>query len=440
MARGTNTTNTQRPPGYTRGLFSGGFKRRDFRSASTQASGSEGASLLQSGDEAGTAPEDRAFRPDVQGLRAIAVMVVLLNHLGFPGMANGGVGVDIFFVISGFVITGILLREEARTRHTNIPAFYARRARRILPMAVLVIAVVVVVDRIVDGAALSHDVAIDGRYDALFQANGGYLRTWLQGHLHDGYTGPFPPPSLGGLAVYWSLAIEEKFYIVYPMLFLVIAAIPLRWVSVRVRLAVVLTGIIAASFLYAYGKPPPIGFYFSTPARAWELGAGCLLAVSTLWLRRIPTEVATFMTWIGLGGLIFVILYPPLLYPWPHGLPLLSVIATGLIIAGGTAVPTFGSELVLGRRPLQWLALWSFSLYLVHKPLVVWAVQLTGRPLSLVEEFVVGVIAIAVAAACYALIENPIRHSRLLVRSASASIAMGVLLIASCVILTIAVP
>ena len=436
MARGINT---QRPPGYTRGLLSSGFKRRDFRSVSKQTGATEVAPLLQSGDEAGTAPEDRAFRPDVQGLRAIAVMVVLLNHLSFPGMANGGVGVDIFFVISGFVITGILLREEARTRHTNIPAFYGRRARRILPMAVFVIAVVVIVDRIVDGAALSRDVAIDGRYDALFQANGGYLRTWLQGTFHDAYTGPLPPQGLSGLAVYWSLAIEEKFYIVYPMLFLLIAAIPLRWVSVRIRLSVVLTVIIAASFVYAYGKPPPIGWYFSTPARAWELAAGCLLAVTTLWLRRIPAGVATFMTWIGLGGLIFVILYQTPI-PWPHGMPLLPVLATGLIIAGGTAVPRFGSELVLSRRPLQLLALWSFSLYMVHKPIVVWAVQLTGQPLSLVEEILVGVIAIAVAAACYALIENPIRHSRLLVRSAPASIAMGVLLIASCVILTIAVP
>ena len=367
-------------------------------------------------------------------------MVVLLSHLRFPGVRNGGIGVDIFFVISGFVITGILMREEARTRHTNIPAFYGRRARRILPMAILVIAVVVVVDRIVDGAALSHDVAIDGRYDALFSGNGGYLRSWLQGSLHDGYTGPLPPPSLGGLNVYWSLGVEEKFYVVYPLLFLVIAAIPLRRVSVRVRLSVVLTAIIAASFLYAYSKPPPIGFYFSTPARAWELGAGCLLAVSTLWLRRIPVAVATCMTWVGLGGLLFVILYPPLLYPWPHGLPVLSVIATGLIIAGGAAIPKFGSELVLGRRPLQLLALWSFSLYLVHVPIQVWATQLRGRPLSLAEEIVVGVISIAVAAACYTMIENPIRHSRVLVRSAPASIALGVLLVASCIILTIAVP
>jgi peptidoglycan/LPS O-acetylase OafA/YrhL len=430
---------SQRPPGYTHALLSRVSKRRDFRSSTKQAPGSGVAPLLESGDEAGTAPGDRAFRPDIQGLRAIAVMVVLLNHLGFPGMANGGVGVDVFFVISGFVITGILLREEARTGHTNIPAFYARRARRILPMAVFVIAVVVIVDRIVDGAALSRDVAIDGRYDALFQANGGYLRTWLQNSLHDFYTGPLPPQGLGGLAVYWSLAIEEKFYIVYPMMFLLIAAIPLRWVSVRIRLSVVLAVIIAASFAYAYSKPPPIGWYFSTPSRAWELGAGCLLAVSTLWLRRIPVPVATCMTWVGLGGLIFVILYQTPM-AWPHGLPLLPVIATGLIIAGGSVVPRFGSELLLRRRPLQLLALWSFSLYLVHKPIVVWAGQLTGRPLSLVEEIVVGVISIAVAAACYTLIENPIRHSRRLVRSAPASIAMGVLLIASCVILTIAVP
>jgi peptidoglycan/LPS O-acetylase OafA/YrhL len=243
---------------------------------------------------------------------------------------------------------------------------------------------------------------------------------------------------LAGLAVYWSLAVEEKFYIVYPLIFIAIAVMPVRWISLRSRLAAVLAVIVVASFVYAYSLNP-LAAYVSTPARAWELALGGLLAVGTVWLKRIPELMAALITWVGLGGLFFVVLYEPLTF-WPHALPVLPVVATSLIIAGGTAFPGFGSELILSLRPLQYLALWSFSLYLVHKPIDVWAVQFIGRPLSLFEEIAVAAIAIGVAAVCYALIETPIRHARLLTRSGPASIGIGVALIASCVILTITVP
>lgn len=410
----------------------------DAKRDSSLVTGSGGvARLLPSGDEAGTAPEDRAFRPDVQGMRAVAVMLVVLSHVGIPGLYRGIIGVDVFFVVSGFVITGLLLRERMATGHTGIVVFYGRRARRIIPMAILVIAVVVVVDRIIDGAALTSAVSISGRWDALFQAN----TSTLQNVFHDVYSGPPSPPKMGGLAVYWSLSVEEQFYLVYPALFVLIAAWPGRW-SIRTRLGILLSGLFISSLAYTFAIEGSVLGYFSTLTRAWELAAGGLLAVTTIWLKRLPKWLAAVMTWVGLCGLVFIVLGYNANHEigtWPGFIPVWTVGATALVIAGGTAVPRLGAEALLRLAPFKWLALWSFSLYLWHKPIYLWAVQIGGGHLSLLAEFLVAGIAIAVSAATYFLVENPIRHWQYLTRSATASIVLGLALIASCVILTLAV-
>src|SRR5580692_5466548 len=120
--------------------------------------------LLLSGDEAGTAPEDRKFRPDVQGLRAVAVMLVVLFHAHVPGLGGGYVGVDVFFVISGFVITQVLLREHASTGSTSLLRFWGRRARRIIPAATLVIIATVMASYVLLGPLGGNQAATDGRW------------------------------------------------------------------------------------------------------------------------------------------------------------------------------------------------------------------------------------------------------------------------------------
>src|ERR1700727_1904956 len=122
------------------------------------------AQLLPSGDEAGTAPGDRKFRPDVEGLRAVAVAAVVLFHAGVPGITGGFVGVDVFFVISGFVITGVLLRERSSTGSTSILSFYGRRVRRILPAATLVIIASVLASYVVLGTLSGNQTAGDARW------------------------------------------------------------------------------------------------------------------------------------------------------------------------------------------------------------------------------------------------------------------------------------
>ena len=195
--------------------------------------------LQASGDEAGTAPEDRRFRPDVQGLRAVAVTLVLLFHAHVPGMGGGYVGVDVFFVISGFVITGVLLRERTSTAKTSIARFYARRVRRIIPAATVVIVVAVVASYVVLGPLGGAQTAGDARWASFFLINVHFASTGTN------YLASLRPPSV--LQNYWSLAVEEQFYLVYPTIFLVVARLSLRS-SLRRRLAIVLGAAVVASF------------------------------------------------------------------------------------------------------------------------------------------------------------------------------------------------
>src|ERR1700728_2022791 len=167
------------------------------------SSGAEaGQRFLASGAEAGTAPEDRSFRPDVEGLRGVAIALVVLYHDWWLPLNGGFVGVDVFFVISGFVITGLLLRERAATHRTRIVSFYSRRIRRIVPMATLVILAALITTHVMLSATDTSLAADDSRWALVFLAN-----------VH--FSHAFPtlaltrPPS--PIQTYWSLAVEEQF-------------------------------------------------------------------------------------------------------------------------------------------------------------------------------------------------------------------------------------
>jgi len=194
--------------------------------------------------EAGTAPGDRRFRPDIQGLRAVAVLLVVLYHAGFSGLSGGYVGVDVFFVISGFVITGLLLRERATSGRTSLFGFYGRRSRRIIPAATLVIVATVLLAYARLGIVIGNTTAGDARWTAFFLANFHFAS------IGTNYLTAQRPPS--PLLNFWSLAVEEQFYLVYPTIFFLIAALRTRW-SLHARLAIGLVVIIAVSF--AVGDP-----------------------------------------------------------------------------------------------------------------------------------------------------------------------------------------
>jgi peptidoglycan/LPS O-acetylase OafA/YrhL len=365
------------------------------------------ARLLAADEEAGTAPDDRRFRPDVEGLRAVAILLVVLYHANVPHLTGGYVGVDVFFVISGFVITGLLLRERSGTGGNSILDFYARRCRRILPAATLVIIATVLATYAVLGIVTGNATADDGRWAAAFLANLHFES------MGTNYLLIHRPPS--PLQNYWSLSVEEQFYLVYPTLFLVVASAK-RLSTLRTRLIVVLGAVIVASYWLSVAQttPNPSLAYFSPLTRAWELALGAVVAIATAWLRRIPGRVAAVVTWAGLGAIAYSAATFNAQTAYPGSLVAVPVVGAALVIAGGAVVPKAGAESLLATTPFQWIGRRSYSLYLWHWPVLIIAAERAGRTsLPVGESLVLVVVALALSMASYSLLENPIRHWRL---------------------------
>jgi peptidoglycan/LPS O-acetylase OafA/YrhL len=378
--------------------------------------------FLDTGDEAGTAPGDRKFRPDVEGLRAVAVLLVVLYHADIPWLTGGFVGVDVFFVLSGFVITGLLLRERATSGTTKLLNFYGRRSRRILPAATVVIMVTVLAAYHWLGFLTGDDTVVVGRTASLFYANFHFISTGTN------YLGSQAPPS--ALQNFWSLSVEEQFYVLYPTLFIVTA---LAWsrVNLRLKLTIVLMASIVASFIWSIVQTSSNGTaaYFSPFTRAWELALGGLVAVASLQLAKLPRAVAMAMTWVGLGGILLAGFAYSATTTYPGSAVALPVISTALVVAGGTAAPRLGAEWILRLPPFRWLGKLSYSLYLWHWPILIIAAQYAGHPLSVKDNLGWVLLALAFSIVSYFAIENPLRHWKYLSRSAIRSLCLGALFI-----------
>lgn len=380
------------------------------------------APLPTATDEAGTAPGDRRFRPDIQGLHAVAVVLVVLYHAGLKTLSGGYVGVDVFFVISGFVITGVLLRERSLGLSTSLRVFYGRRSRRIIPAATLVIVVTVVGSYAVLGIVGGNHTAIDGRWTAVFLANFHFAS------LGTNYLTAQAPPS--PLLNFWSLAVEEQFYIVYPAIFLVLVGLPVQ-LAQRARLGIGLGVIVVASYALSVAQTAsdPTVAYFSPLTRAWELALGALLAVATPWLLVIPRRLGIMASWVGLGAIAAsaIVLGPTT--PYPGSVAAVPVLGAVLVIAGGTSAPALGAEWVLGTGALQWVGKISYSLYLWHWPILILAAESAGRSsLPFRQNVWWLVVAVGAAAITYSVVENPLRHASFGHRR-WAPIALGLVLI-----------
>ena len=376
---------------------------------------------LAAGDEAGTAPEDRPFRPDVQGLRAVAVLLVVLFHSDIT--SGGFVGVDVFFVISGFVITGVLLRERASSGRTSLPAFYGRRCRRIIPAATLVIIVTVGLAYWFLGVAGGMSTATDGRWAAVFLANFHFSV------IGTNYFTAQRPPS--PLLNYWSLSVEEQFYVVYPTFFLLLARA--KVFSLRARLAIGLTAVIGVSLAYSVigTQRSATAAYFSTFTRAWELALGALVAVGAPWLKKVPTHIAAVATWLGFGAILVAATTLSSQSAYPGSLVSIPVLGSAFIVAGGTRAPSLGVEALFRHKPFQWFGKLSYSLYLWHWPILIIAAEYAGRTsLSVKDNLAWDVVALIASVITYRLVENPVRHAQRLLHSKWASIGLGVGLVA----------
>jgi peptidoglycan/LPS O-acetylase OafA/YrhL len=372
---------------------------------------------------ASAADHDRSFRPDVQGLRAVAVAVVVLYHVGMPGVDGGYVGVDVFFVISGFVITKLLLRQSESTGRPRFAEFYARRARRILPAAGLVALVALFATYKWLGFIQGNDVADDTRWVAVFLGNVHFSSVgtnYFQSEL---------PPS--PLQNYWSLAVEEQFYIVYPAAMTLICILA-RGIPLRTKMMIFTGAVFVVSLAWSvhYTAINGTGAYFSTTTRAWELALGGFVAASTSIWGKLRPPAASAVAWAGIAAIAVSVTVFSSTLQYPGWLAIVPVGGTALAIAGGVSAGRTGPEVILGTQPFLWIGDLSFSIYLWHWPILTIANQDATKPLPGVDKFLLVVAIVALSAATYHFYENRIRKSKHLAKSPLLSIAVGLVIVA----------
>lgn len=349
-----------------------------------------------------------SFRPDIQGLRALAVGGVVAYHFGLTALPGGFAGVDIFFVISGWLITAHLMREITETGRLDLWRFYARRARRLLPAALFVILATLATGYFIMAPQEQALYSRGAMYASAYAINLWLLRWSFDYFAADALSNPF--------IHFWSLSVEEQFYLVWPALLLFAA-----WLHPGKRMAVIVIGVAGlASFvacLWLTSASPAWAFYFS-PLRAWEFAAGGLatLAPATLlrraWLRAVQG-------WLGLGLIAVAYLCLSEDMPFPGWYALLPVAGTVLVLLAGeesdakTANLTGWQALMpataLSLPPLQWIGTLSYSLYLWHWPVIVYA-QMLVLDLGVAQRLGCGALSLALAFLTYHLIENPGRR------------------------------
>ncbi len=349
-------------------------------------------------------PVTSGFRHDIQGLRAVAVLLVLAFHLWPDTVTGGYVGVDVFFVISGFLITAHLLQHPPR-RTRDLLEFWGRRIRRLLPAAFLVLAVTAIASRIIAPETRWASNAVE------ILASAFYVQNWVLAINSVDYLAAAEPPT--PVQHYWSLSVEEQFYLFWPILILA-----LFWFASRTRLGPMLLtrlamlAVVAGSLFISITATAtePASAYFITPTRVWELAAGGLVATLpplTAW--RLPQRIVDGVAWLGLGMLLLAGVVFSIETPFPGDAAILPVLGAALLILAATdgrASPTR----ILRIRPIQHLGDTSYSIYLWHWPLIVLWPYALGEITPLASVVIVGA-TIGLASFTKVFVEDAYRFS-----------------------------
>lgn len=371
------------------------------------------------------------------------MLLVLGFHAGVPVLSGGFVGVDVFFVISGFLITGLIVREVRRTGRLSLSRFWARRARRLLPATAVVLGAVAVMTIIVLPVTRWSSIAWDIATSALYVVN------WRLADQSVNYLVSDDAPS--PLQHFWSLAVEEQFYLVWPLLIIF-----LLWVQRRFRLSltkVLIAGIAAIAvpslaWSAFFTDTSAAQAYFVSTTRLWELAIGAGLALVAHRLRQIPMGVAHALGVLGLGAITYAAVDFDASTAFPGIAALIPTLgAAAVLVAGGVERRRSAATVLLDTPPMRDIGTLSYSLYLWHWPLLVGATVVWGRddgtlsvPLGLL---VVGFSAVP-AWLTYRIIEEPFHHARMFVRFpvraavlAASCTAVGV---AAAIVVSFAVP
>ena len=371
----------------------------------------------------GAAGSEGRYRKDIDGLRALAVAPIVLAHAGVAGFEGGFVGVDLFFVVSGYLITSILAGELAEERFSLL-GFYRRRAVRILPALLVMLAAVLLAGRLLMFPAEAKELGKSAGAAAGFIANLYFLD-------RVDYFMPFG--ELRPLLHSWSLGAEEQFYLLYPLL--LIAA----WRLARGRLLPVLLAVTAASMAFSgiAARMWPEGAFYLLPSRAWELGLGALVALGAL-----PTLSARARSSLAVAGAVMVVAGLLLVrsgpsFPFPAAL--LPCAGCALLLAYGEGAPT---ARLLSAPPVRALGLVSYSLYLWHWPVIAFYRLETGLQLDATEVAGLLLVSLALAILSFLLVEQPFRRrfrsaAPLKVLTASAA---GILVVGAAATVTVLFP
>jgi peptidoglycan/LPS O-acetylase OafA/YrhL len=349
------------------------------------------------------------LRMDIQGIRALAILLVVFAHSGVPGFGGGFVGIDVFFVLSGFLITGLLFREIEKRGKISLGSFYARRARRLLPAA----AIVLVLTSVAALLIFSLDEQIEvGRqvFGAAF-----YFVNWIFAFEQVDYFSQYDA-FISPIQHFWSLSVEEQFYFIWPLMMTTAAGIAFRsGRPTRRTILMALVPIAVLSLAYSIYLTPtsPEMAYFSTGTRLWELAFGAILAMI---LPRSLTISRLLSTVFIVGGFAAVMIAATQFGETssvPGYLALLPVLGTMAILVGGTAQARTFAAGVLCLRPFQWIGDISYSWYLWHWPAIIFPLYI-WPDMAWTTVLAICVASLVPAWIAHVLVENPVRRSQVL--------------------------
>lgn len=346
--------------------------------------------------------EGWSYRPALDGLRTVAIYLVLVFHAGWSHMSNGYIGVDVFFVLSGFLVTGIILREHSATGGLGLRRFYARRVRRLLPASVVLVVFTSLLSTLVLPRMVRMSLVADARAALLYVANWHFLGASTDYFAVDVQRSPF--------LHFWSLAVEEQFYFVFPLVLVGLLKLAQRWRRtplVPVGLVALMIVSIAAQWWLA--RSNPLRAYYGTDTRLYQLLAGAVLASLRHRLRSANQQMSGVF---AASGVVALCLLATDLVSMPVSLR--GGLAVGLtvgIVAALEVAPSGLAYAALGAQPMTYLGRISYGTYLWHWPIIV----LVGAGWSLTTlqmTLVAAVGATAAASVSFALLETPIRRSK----------------------------
>ena len=329
----------------------------------------------------------------IQGLRALAALLVTIFHARL--LPGGFIGVDIFYVISGFLITGLILREIESTGKLDLQSFYQRRIKRLLPTSVFVLFVTAIVGMfvlpVITRDALGRDLFAAATYIS------NYLFAWWENDYQNLDATPSP------FIHYWSLAVEEQFYVIWPVFILFLS----RYGKRAIFRGIAVTTFLSLLLSIYQTQTSPIWAFYSLPTRAWELGFGALLLFvpETVWKNR-------FIPWFGVIGIAIACFRFDENTAFPGINALLPVVSTAVLIGSIAIWPRAFNDLS-NNRISQWLGAISYPLYLWHWPALVLPSSALGRPLRIRERLFCIVLTIVLAHFTSKYIEQPIRHKKI---------------------------